>query len=89
MNIMDQCVKALKDRREWLSVNGGINDHVSRIMYDHSSLSVFATVESENSWVVFSDDVFCLNDYMPCATLRDVLEAIDMVRSGVIPCYFD
>lgn len=89
MNIMDQCVKALKDRRDWLSVNGGINDHVSRIMFDHSSLSVFATVESENSWIVFSDDVFCLNDYSSCSTLADILYAIDMVLSSSCPCYFD
>lgn len=89
MNISDQCVKALKDRRDWLSVNGGINDHVSRIMYDHSSLSVFATVESENSFVVYCDDVVCLDDYGYCRTLGDIYCAIDMVRDGVNPYYFD
>lgn len=86
MNIVDQCIKALKDRRDWLSVNCY---HTSRIMYDSSSFSVFATFESENSLIVFSGDVFCLNDYTSCATLGDIFEAIDMVRSGVLPYYLD
>lgn len=84
MNILDQCVKALKDRRDWLSVNCGVNDHVSRVMYDHSSLSVFSTFESENSWIDFSCDVIDLEDYRRIFTVSDCLEAIDMVRSGVL-----